>query len=505
MVFMRNNPFFAPSGFIATVLLMFGLAVTLWRSGGKAFSPGRLSAVEKPGLLPGGFSSHAEFESECQRCHLPLETTQNTLCLDCHNGIAEQISNKAGTHGSIRQVNRCADCHHDHRGVDFDLTRSAYAHFDHSSTNFSLVWHQVGYDTLPIDCLACHIEEAFDSISLEGCVNCHAIEDFEFVQQHSADFGFECLACHDGSDVMSGFDHQATAFPLDGKHTQIACSACHTQAKPASEGATQVEDILQVFRQAPGECAKCHREPELHAGVFSARCEDCHTTLAWTPATLAGSQFNHFTWAGFSLEHHKTDYSGATISCKACHPADINHFEAGQCIPCHTQGEANSAFMDEHQRQFGSTCLECHDGNDRMRGFRHEDRFPLQDKHAEIACQDCHIEGHYLDTPAECVRCHAEPEIHSGYFGLKCQYCHDASAWSPAPLRIHNFPVGHGDQDGSDCKVCHQERYNEYTCYACHDHQPGPISESHLRVGITAESLPACADCHPAGRVEARP
>jgi len=502
---MRRSSFFSPLGLMTSVLLLTGLGMTLWRSGGKAFSPGRLSAMAKPGVTPGGFRSHAEFESECRRCHLPLKTTQDALCLACHDEIGLQISSGARTHGHIRQVGQCAACHSDHKGYDFDPTRSAYAYFDHSATAFSLAWHQVGYDTRPIDCFACHSDGTAFSTTLEGCVSCHATEDFEFIKRHSADFGFGCLLCHDGSDPTSGFDHQATSFPLDGKHVQTACTACHTQVRSAVEQASEGENILQVFRQSPSECTACHQEPALHAEVFPANCESCHATLAWSPATLAGRAFDHTAQAGFSLAQHRADFSGQAISCRACHPADINAFEVSQCIACHEQEEANPGFMAEHQAQYGSACLDCHDGEDRMRGFRHEDRFPLQGRHAEIACQDCHAGQRYVNTPGECAGCHAEPAVHAGFFGLKCQYCHGVDAWSPARLNVHSFPVRHGDQDGSDCKACHQERYTAYTCYACHQHQPEPIQESHRRVGVTVEALPACADCHPSGEAERGP
>ena len=503
--FLRNNPFFSPFGLIATVLLLSGLAAVVWRSGGRAFSPGRLSGLVKPGVQPGGFSSHAEFEGECRRCHLPLETTQDRLCLDCHSEIAAQIESEAGTHAMIRAVTRCAACHSDHQGHDFDPTRSAYAHFDHSATSFLLARHQVDYDTQPIDCTACHLEEPEFSTSLEGCVSCHALKDFEFMQQHSVDFGFECLLCHDGSDVISAFDHQTSAFPLNGKHAQILCSECHTQVKPGSNPGLAREDILPAFRQTPSRCSACHQEPELHRGVFTQSCNVCHGPLAWLPATLEGDPFDHHSQAGFSLQKHKLDYRAQAISCRACHPVNIYAFETEQCIACHQQGQANPSFMQEHLAQYGPACLGCHDGVDRMRMFRHADRFPLQGKHAELACQDCHAEGRYMGTPSACVSCHAEPAIHAGFFGLKCQYCHSDSAWSPAQLQIHNFPVGHGDQDGSDCKTCHLDRYDAYTCYECHDHQPGPILESHLRAGIAVDMLPACADCHPDGQVVERP
>jgi len=499
---MRNNPFFSPTGLIMTILLLAGLVVALWYTGGKAFSPGRLSALNKSGAIVGGFSSHAEFESECQRCHLPLETSQNVLCVACHDGIAMQIASGEGSHARIPTVNRCAACHRDHLGNDFDPTRSAYFHFDHAATNFSLVKHQLGYDTTPIDCLACHSEETGFPIALDGCVNCHASEDFDFVQQHSADFGFDCLMCHDGIDMMSGFDHQASLFPLNGRHVEIPCSACHTQVRSASEQAINREEVLQVFRQSPSKCASCHQEPEMHAGIFTQSCNVCHNAQAWVPATIEGEPFDHHLQTGFSLVHHQVDYSGQSITCRTCHLVNIFAFETEQCSICHEQDKANPGFIQEHRDQYGPACLECHDGIDRMRGFRHEERYPLQGRHAETACLDCHVAGSYIDTPSECVNCHAEPEIHAGFFGLKCQYCHDAGSWTPARLQIHNFPVTHGDQDGSDCQICHLESYTEYTCFTCHEHQPGPILETHQQEDITAEELPACADCHPGGQLE---
>ncbi|UCH58891.1 MAG: hypothetical protein JSV61_11815 [Anaerolineales bacterium] len=502
---MRNNPFFSPTGLIMTILLMVVLGMTLWYSGGIAFSPGKLSALNKSAAMPGGFSSHAEFEAECQLCHQPLKTTQDTLCLTCHVRVEEQISAGNGTHAHLPEPNRCAACHQDHQGRDFDLTRSAYAHFDHIETNFSLAKHQVGYDTMPIDCLTCHTEEAGFPINQEGCVNCHASKDFDFMQTHSSDFGFECLLCHDGSDLMSDFDHQSTVFPLTGRHAQILCSACHSQTKTESQHTNDRENIFQVFRQAPSTCAACHQEPEMHAGIFTQSCNVCHSTQAWTPSTLEGKPFDHLTQAGFSLTHHQVDYGAQVITCKTCHLFNIYAFEIEQCSTCHEQGEEKSNFIHEHQDEFGPACLDCHDGVDRMRGFNHEERFPLQGKHAELPCQDCHTDRRFENTPSECLDCHAEPEIHAGYFGLKCQYCHEASSWSPAQLQIHNFPLSHGEQDGSDCTTCHLDTYTEYTCYTCHEHQPAPILESHLQAGITAEALPACADCHPGGELGSRP
>ncbi len=93
----------------------------------------------------------------------------------------------------------------------------------------------------------------------------------------------------------------------------------------------------------------------------------------------------------------------------------------------------------------------------------------------------------------------------AGFFGLKCQYCHSAQAWSPAKLQIHSFPLDHGNQGEIACQVCHPSTYAEYTCYGCHDHQAEAITLSHLKAGISEAELPACATCHPGGLKEKAP
>ena len=132
----------------------------------------------------------------------------------------------------------------------------------------------------------------------------------------------------------------------------------------------------------------------------------------------------------------------------------------------------------------------------------HERFFPLAGRHAGLECAACHLEKKFIGTPSECVQCHAEPDVHAGFFGLQCQYCHTAQAWTPAQLRYHNFPLDHGDQGESACQVCHPANYSEYTCYGCHDHQPEPIAGSHQQADIRLESLVNCIECHADGNIE---
>jgi hypothetical protein len=111
----------------------------------------------------------------------------------------------------------------------------------------------------------------------------------------------------------------------------------------------------------------------------------------------------------------------------------------------------------------------------------------------------------FRGTPRECVGCHAEPEIHVGFFGSKCQYCHLDTAWTPAELILHPFPLDHGERGESECQLCHPTRYAEYTCYGCHDHLPELITESHTKEGISLKDLTDCAKCHPTGLKEENP
>jgi hypothetical protein len=493
----RQNPFLSIFGLLGTAALLLGLGLALWFRGGLAFNPGRLSAKDKGDLRVGGFVSHAEFESQCSRCHKPLESTQDQLCMDCHEDLAAQIKVNNGTHGIIQGVNRCFDCHLEHRGRDFDITRAAFTKFDHSQTRFSLVWHQVTYEAAPMDCSACHETQTGFKASPSNCVLCHADEDLAFIVQHTQDFGQNCTSCHDGLDRMVGFDHQATGFPLQGRHAQTSCADCHGVAQrlgPQRGGSPSFED---PFANTPRDCIGCHQEPALHQGLFTPQCAECHTTTGWTPARVDGFQFNHAVQAGFSLQRHRKRFDGQPITCNDCHPGDVHSLDVQTCVDCHSQGQENAEFMQQHQEAFGQDCQQCHDGQDRMRDFNHADFFPLEGRHAVIACESCHVDQAFAGTPTACVQCHAEPDIHAGFFGLDCQNCHSTEVWAPAQLKIHSFPLDHGGQGEIACQVCHLERYVQYACYGCHEHQPEAIAESHAQAGITPQELPDCAGCHP--------
>jgi hypothetical protein len=345
------------------------------------------------------------------------------------------------------------------------------------------------------DCKLCHNPLAAGQSEL--CVRCH--ENIAAQQaQHSGTHGLiaavsDCRSCHPehkGASfdplayALTLFDHSKMRLPLTGAHATVECAACH------------VDENYQLAYQG---CVGCHAEPELHAGMFEKACDTCHTDLAWQPALLQGEVFDHAR-TGFSLAHHAILPTGQRFACVSCHTQGAAETDLQPCAGCHTTLDA--AFMDSHAQTMGTDCLQCHDGADRMEGFDHAAVFSLDGKHSQLNCESCHAGFQFRDTPSQCSACHAEPDIHAGYFGLQCQRCHTTQAWRPAWLIQHTFPLDHGESGELACQACHTETYSQYTCYTCHEHQPAEMAAKHSDEGITSAELVQCAQCHPAGRTE---
>jgi hypothetical protein len=481
----RSNPISSIFGIILTVLLFVGLGLSLWINRGLAFSPGPITAIKQANITLGGYSSHADFEKQCGNCHQPLKTDLASQCFTCHEEINQQINGGEGLHSAIQASKDCSTCHPDHRGRDFNPTLASYQLFDHSAAGFSLNWHQENYDATPMLCSECHQSADFSDMTNQTCIDCHGDHDPDFILTHHQDYGPNCLQCHDGSDRMLNFDHNQTSFSLSGRHEQILCTDCHVN--------TQINDT-------PSECKDCHGEPSIHQGLFDQACEGCHSASSWTEAKLDNQPFTHFESAGFSLTLHQRDYADQTITCLTCHPENLQTTDLKQCIECHEQHD--KTFMSDHQQQFGSDCMVCHDGIDRLSNYEHVNFFPLDGKHASSECTDCHTDNTYRGTASECWQCHQEPDIHAGVFGDSCDDCHTAEAWSPATLLKHEFPLNHGLDDQSlqlQCDGCHTTNYIDYTCYNCHEHQPDEMTKTHLSQGISEQDIPQCVNCHPSG------
>jgi hypothetical protein len=189
------------------------------------------------------------------------------------------------------------------------------------------------YTTVATDCYSCHTTDWQSTVSL-------ALTTSSVPNHIAAGFvAATCASCHTTSSWLGAvFNHNATAFPLTGAHTTVACNLCHLSATPP-----------------PLDCYSCHKadytgttNPAHAAAGFPTTCVTCHTTTAWT-----GAVFNH-TW--FPETH-----GGANSVCATCHTNPAN-YAVFQCTQCHGGGVA----ANFHHPGVGGyvynsiNCYQCH-------------------------------------------------------------------------------------------------------------------------------------------------
>ena len=277
-----------------------------------------------------------------------------------------------------------------------------------------------------------------------------------------ADFEQECGHCHAPLHCV----------------TDTKCQDCHLEIAEQRLTATGLHSVLPDVAQ----CEQCHQE---HLGREASITQ------------FAFQNIDHQLLSGFSLAEHSIDYADNPIGCDNCHNQDQYTKASLDCISCHI-GE-NHDLISAHIDEFGSDCVPCHDGSDRMADFEHDRFYVLEGEHQDTDCTDCHQEKIFAGTATDCAGCHQDPQIHLGIFGLQCERCHVASAWLPAQLTVHTFLVDHGEEVDSTeltCETCHEKTYTEYPCFSCHDSQE--MQDYHTEIDIQVENN--CVDCHPTGR-----
>jgi hypothetical protein len=462
-----------PLAFFSILLSLIAIFATRALTGGAMFSPGPLNS--QSGDLLGGVTSHAQAGKDCAACH-PAPWSGQTMadtCSLCHTSVAEDILKPETLHGALFAQNpslACRNCHPEHRGPDAALTLIETAGFPHQADGFSLTAHARRTDGSDFVCADCH-PDGLTTFRQPICAECHGQIDSPFVESHTLSFGSDCLACHDGLDRFSQFDHTQTPFQLTGAHLQAACDGCHLNPRSVVD-----------FKNTPSACEDCHLEDDAHAGEFGRACGACHTPDAWTPAT-----FDH-NLAAFKLEGKHSE-----VTCDQCH---INGYAGtpADCFSCHQQDDA-------HSGEFGTQCETCHNptGWENATFDHNLASFPLDGAHIAVACGDCHKNNTFKGTPTACSGCHADPDFHAGMFtGQACSVCHTTAAWRPASYNgPHSFPMDHGEQTNA-CADCHQPNLTVWTCYSCHDQ--GEIAQKHQEEGIS--DFNDCLGCHPTGREE---
>jgi hypothetical protein len=314
-----------------------------------------------------------------------------------------------------------------------------------------------------------------------------------------AETGRECKACH-------------TA-PWETAAMADRCTVCHTDI------AAQMRDVAIVHGTLT------HDNPDFG-------CRHCHPEHRGADAPLTfmeDAAFPHEV-VGFSLSGHQLTGARAPFTCDDCHHGDITTFTPDSCDACHRQMDLG--FMTAHTLSFGSACLDCHDGVDRLgKNFDHNIfSFKITGRHVGLACVQCHIDarglGDFGVTLQDCYSCHHDDEPHDGRFGLDCSQCHTADGWSPAKFD-HNLVSFRLEGKHSDvaCESCHINRQFEGTpvdCYSCHQqddehagqygmdcaacHNPSDWKNADFDHNLSAFPLTgrhvglACQECHVSGQ-----
>ncbi len=448
------------------------------------------------GLRRQCLSCHADqhrgqFKKDCLECHAygewknpPRFKHDQTRFrrTGAHDKVACQKCHKPAANGAIQYVGltyaRCNDCHRDQHRAAFPRPCEACHSvggwkqvdlgdkFTHARTQFPLRGKHS-----EVDCLKCHAEGDFKrQIAFGNCTDCHKPDPHSGQFAKRADRG-ECSACH----TVEGFkaprfaasEHSRTAFPLEGKHSAVACAKCHAPAGKAT-----------LFRLKYASCTDCHKDS--HQAQFRGaphfnRCEECHTAQGFRPATftVARHQATRFPLPG---AHTKLD-------CGKCHKADAGRpkseirftFDDRSCTACHDdphRGQFRQLLTQVRSDGSLAGCETCHTTESwKIVRFAHAvDAFGLVGAHRNAECAKCHkpatpqmrlADVDFRAAPTHCDKCHREP--HMGEFARQdgstlCADCHTPVHWSPAQFdhdRRTRFPLP-GKHRGVKCAACHK-------------------------------------------------
>jgi len=414
-----------------------------------------IESLVSPGDL---VEAHADLQTECSACHQRFERgRQRVLCIECHEDVGADIDAGSGYHGRFAPAGNdsCASCHTDHEGRNANIVQLNEATFDHDLTDFELLGGHV-----EVTCDGCHEPGAKRRDAPSDCIGCHREDDV-----HDGQVGTDCDSCHTETDwKVIDFDHDATDYPLIGKHQEVACNDCHQD---------------KTFRTTPTTCFGCHADDDAHDGKSGQQCENCHNPTSWED-----SSFDHARDTSFVL-----DGGHAKLTCDDCHSADpfADELETA-CVSCHLED-------DHHEGHFGEDCEGCHATSEWPDVFFDHDKdtdYALLGAHATIECEDCHVEPVFeVALQTACNDCHAEDDAHDGEQGIICNDCHNESSWQDDVFFDHDltrFPLL-GKHAETDCEGCHEThvfRDAPEDCVDCHredDPHEGRYTD-------------ACGDCH---------
>jgi len=159
---------------------------------------------------------------------------------------------------------------------------------------------------------------------------------------HGKGFNLNCDLCHSSKSwkldkTIYAFNHNKTAFPLNGQHQAIDCRSCHPTL---------------VFSEAKTACVDCHTD--MHYQTVGPDCGRCHTTKSWIVENITEiHQRSRFPLLG----------AHRTADCSVCHKsASLLRFEplGVQCYDCHQANYMGTTNPNHIQGEFSKDCIQCH-------------------------------------------------------------------------------------------------------------------------------------------------
>ncbi|MCC6929496.1 MAG: hypothetical protein IT359_10945 [Gemmatimonadaceae bacterium] len=384
------------------------------------------------------------------------------------------------------------------------------------------------------NCVKCHGLKGNDSPMTQVCLQCHKEIGWLMQQQrglHAREVRVskkECASCHPdhaGLDFKmvewpegspNKFDHRKSGWPLDGKHIETKCDACHATKYRSGPAATlSVRKVGAGWVGLERNCLSCHKEDDAHDGKLDEKCETCHETKAWDKAP----KFDHDK-ADYRLDGKHTD-----VECDKCHltarlklkvNADGDRVPLFKPVP---YKECSACHEDPHKGRLSTKCSECHStkGFDAIdkRDFNHAlTRYPLKGDHVTVPCAECHGKDMSRKSPsfATCASCHADAHNGEATLGGKsadCAACHKVDGFAPSTFTVAQHRDSRYALEGKHlsvkCALCHVARSATASSAAT----APPALAAPLGAGAVPASLarsskvvrirmPAgkCADCH---------
>lgn len=209
------------------------------------------------------------------------------------------------------------------------------------------------------------------------------------------------------------------------------------------------------FGKTAESCTKCH---SYTGEIGDAKCEACHE----------------------NIKTRRTEQLGYHGTLK------------GECIHCHTEHPTETEAV---------VLLDTNKFDHALASFKRDG------KHAQVACDECHVKKRTPATPGiyfiglkhdACTDCHRDP--HARQFPDQCERCHTTQGWTGKELKFahdtdSSFPLT-GKHQATECRACHKPakaggalasatfKGLSHECTSCHQ-------EPH-RKQFTA----ACTSCH---------